>query len=66
MNSSVPQIFDHSVSLRLVERRHHRYPNRFKVYGMEGFEIDMCFLCEEEAGLQCWSCMDEQQRASDL
>ncbi len=53
MNGSVPQIFDHSVSLRLVERRHHQYPNHFKVYGMEGFEIDMCFLFEEEAGLQC-------------
>jgi hypothetical protein len=66
MNGSVPQIFDHSVSLRLVERRHHQYPNRFKVYGMEGFEIDMCFLFEEEAGLQCWCCMDERQRASDL
>ncbi len=65
MNGSGPQIFDHSVSLRLVERRHHQYPNCFKVYGMEGFEIDMC-LFEEEAGLQCWCCMDERQRASDL
>ena len=30
MNSSVPQILDHPVSLRLLERRHHNYPNHFK------------------------------------
>jgi hypothetical protein len=65
MNGSVPQILDHPVSLRLLERRQYQYPNRFKVYGMEGFEIDMCFLFEEEAGIQCWCCVDERQRASD-
>jgi hypothetical protein len=30
MNSSVLQILDHPVSLRLLERRHQQYPNHFK------------------------------------
>jgi hypothetical protein len=30
MNGSVPQILDHPVSLRLLERRYHQYLNHFK------------------------------------
>ncbi len=30
MNGSMPQILDHLVSLRILERRQHQYPNQFK------------------------------------
>ncbi len=66
LNGSVPQILDHPVSLRLIERRHHQYPNHFK-----GIWTGLRLTCVSYVkrrpgyGTDAVCCMDERQRAPD-